>query len=130
MGIGDPRMPIVLDRKDLEVPAQPTVDRYCRAMPGWVLHLIGNIGVVMILGAYFLVSTGRIRSISSVYQGLNLLGAIIIAVYSVILAAWASVVLNSTWAVIAAVSLIVNLRKARANSTAEVAAVAPQKAAS
>lgn len=88
-------------------------------MPTWVLHVIGNVGVLMILGAYFLVSNGRIKAISPWYQSLNLVGAIIIAIYSIALEAWASVVLNGTWAIIAVVSLIVNMRKARAAALAD-----------
>jgi peptidoglycan/LPS O-acetylase OafA/YrhL len=51
-------------------------------MPTWLLHVIGNIGVLMILGAYFLVSSSMIKSISPWYQSLNLVGAIIMAIYS------------------------------------------------
>jgi len=87
-------------------------------MPTWLLHVIGNIGVLMILGAYFLVSSGRIKAVSGWYQGLNLLGALIMTVYSVALLAWASVALNSIWAVIAVASLIINSRKARAAAVA------------
>jgi hypothetical protein len=83
-------------------------------MPDWVLHAIGNVGVLLVLGAYFLLSNGRIKSISPWYQGLNLGGAILLTGYSLVLAAWASVVLNTTWAIIAVVSLILNLRKAKA----------------
>lgn len=93
-------------------------------MPTWLLHVIGNIGVLMILGAYFLVSSSMIKSISPWYQSLNLVGAIIMAIYSLVLAAWASVVLNGTWAIIAVVALLVNLRKARAAATSATSAPA------
>lgn len=92
-------------------------------MPNWVLHAIGNVGVLMVLGAYFLLSSGRIKAISPWYQGLNLVGAIIMTVYSAILVAWASVALNSIWAVIAIASLIVNTRKARAAVAEQPAAI-------
>lgn len=93
-------------------------------MPSWVLHVIGNVGVLMVLGAYFLVSSERIKAISPWYQWLNLSGGVIIAVYSAILAAWASVVLNCTWAVIAVVALFMNARRARLAQVAEQAAAA------
>lgn len=82
------------------------------------LHVIGNLGVLMILGAYFLVSTGRLTSIAPRYQYLNLFGAVIMVGYSIILVAWASVVLNGVWAVIAVTSLIRNARNAKAGAPA------------
>ena len=63
-------------------------------------------GVVMILLAYFLNSTGRIKALSVRYQVLNLVGAAIMVTYSIILLAWASVVLNGIWAIIALVALL------------------------
>lgn len=75
-------------------------------MPTWIIHVIGNIGVVFILLAYILVSTGRVKSLSVRYQVMNLVGAVIIAAYSVVFSAWASVALNTIWAGIAAVSWI------------------------
>lgn len=79
---------------------------YSQRMPTWTVHVFGNIGVVMILVAYFLVSTGRMKSMSPRYQVLNLVGAAVLVVYSIALAAWASVALNAIWAVIALVSLV------------------------
>lgn len=87
---------------------------YRAAMTDWVLHAIGNVGVLFVLGAYFLLSTGKIKAISNWYQGMNLGGAIFLTGYSLVLAAWASVALNTIWAAIAVVSLIINLRRARA----------------
>lgn len=75
------------------------------------LHIVGNIGVICVLLAYFLVSTGRIKSISAKYQVLNLVGAVILTIYAVVLVAWASVALNAIWAVIALVALIKNRRQ-------------------
>ena len=85
-------------------------------MPEWVLHGVGNVGVLLVLGAYLLLSNGRIKSISPWYQGLNLGGAVLLTGYSIVLAAWATVLLNSVWAAIAVVALIANLRRARAAS--------------
>lgn len=76
-----------------------------------MLHVIGNLGVFMVLGAYLLVSSNRIKSISPAYQALNLVGATILIGYSLALAAWASVVLNTAWALIALWALAVNTRK-------------------
>lgn len=86
-------------------------------MDGVALHVIGNLGVLLILGAYLLVSTGRVQSFSPRYQSLNLIGAVIMIGYSVALVAWASVVLNSVWALIALVSLISHARRAKVEAT-------------
>ncbi|MBU6245349.1 MAG: hypothetical protein KGP12_09055 [Actinomycetales bacterium] len=78
-------------------------------MPTWVLHVFGNLGVLMVLAAYFLVSSGRLPARSVGYQGLNLAGGIILTAYSWLLFAWASVALNVIWAAIAVTSLIRNV---------------------
>jgi len=83
-------------------------------MENIALHVIGNLGVILILGAYWSVSTGRVQSISPKYHVLNLVGAVIMVGYSIILVAWASVVLNGVWSIIAATSLTRNARKAKA----------------
>lgn len=69
-------------------------------------HVIGGIGTVLVLVAYFLVSTGRIASRSWAFQGMNLIGASLLTVYGVLLFAWATVALNAVWGVIALVALL------------------------
>lgn len=71
-----------------------------------MIHVVGAIGTVLVLGAYFLVSTNRIRSASVSFQGLNLVGAALLALYAFVLTAWAAVALNTVWAGIAAVALV------------------------
>lgn len=71
-----------------------------------MIHVFGNLGVLMVLAAYFLVSSGRIMSTAPAYQVLNLAGAAILIAYSVVFVAWANVVLNSIWLLIALVSLV------------------------
>ncbi len=80
--------------------------------------MIGNVGVIMVLGAYLLVSSNRIKSISPIYQALNLAGAIILIGYSLALdeVAYASVVLNSVWALIAVWALVLNSRRSKTPS--------------
>lgn len=68
-------------------------------------HVIGGVGTVLVIGAYFLVSTGRLQSRSLGFQGMNLAGAIILTIYGFLLAAWATVALNGTWGIIAIVAL-------------------------
>lgn len=85
-------------------------------MNKWAVEILGYVGVLSVLGAYFLVSTGRLQSVSPRYQLLNLVGAIILTIYAVILVAWASVALNGIWALIALVALIRNRTKAESSS--------------
>lgn len=69
-------------------------------------HLVGGIGTVLVLAAYFLVSTGRIASRSWAFQGMNLVGAILLTIYGFLLFAWATVALNAIWGVIAVLALV------------------------
>lgn len=71
-----------------------------------LIHVVGGIGTIMVLAAYFLVSAGRIASASTTFQGLNLVGAALLAYYGAVLAAWASVVLNVIWALIGLVAVV------------------------
>lgn len=70
-----------------------------------MVHVIGFVGTFLVLGAYFMVSAGRIKSASFAFQGVNLLGAALLTVYGVLLAAWASIALNAVWGLIALVAL-------------------------
>jgi hypothetical protein len=71
----------------------------------WPVHAIGAVGLVLILGAYWLNSSGRTTAQSAAYQWLNLAGALTLVVYGILLDAWASVALNAIWGAIAIVSL-------------------------
>ena len=73
-------------------------------------HISGGIGTILVLLAYFLVSTGKITSGSIGFQGLNLVGAILLTIYGFMLFAWASVALNAVWGLIAMVALVRVLR--------------------
>ncbi len=67
---------------------------------------MGGVGTLCVLLAYFLVSTGRVKSASYTFQGFNVLGAGLLLAYSVILGAWASLVLNIVWVGIGSIALI------------------------
>lgn len=69
-------------------------------------HAIGFVGTFLVLGAYFLLSTGRIKAASLQYQGINLLGAVLLTLYGFMLAAWASIALNAIWGGIAVLALV------------------------
>lgn len=76
-----------------------------------MVHVIGGIGTVLLLVAYFLVSNGRLKSDSLGFQGMNCVGAALLAVYGFLLFAWASVALNAIWGMIAVVALVRVMRK-------------------
>lgn len=70
-----------------------------------MVHVIGGLGTVLVLGAYFFVSTGRLASRSFGFQGMNFVGAVLLAIYGFLLLAWATVALNIVWGVIAIIAL-------------------------
>lgn len=74
--------------------------------PSLLVHALGMVGFVLILGAYYLVSAGRTPPASPLYQWLNLGGAVVLVFYSGLLGAWVSVALNVIWALIAANALL------------------------
>lgn len=71
-----------------------------------MLHAAGAIGPVLLLVAFYMASSGRWSARSTVYQLLNLVGSLILIVYSVILEAWVSVGLNAIWSLIAGFELL------------------------
>jgi len=68
-------------------------------------QIMGWAGVVLLIIAYFLLSMKKIKSNSLIYHGLNLFGAVGIAVSAFATSSWPSVVLNIIWFGIAAFSL-------------------------
>lgn len=44
-------------------------------MPAFIYNTVGTIGVLVILGTYFLLQTGRLRADQLLYSVLNLTGA-------------------------------------------------------
>lgn len=70
-----------------------------------IYEIIGWVGTLLILLAYFLVSTNKLKSESKWYQIFNLFGAIGIIVYSAVHNAIPSVGLNAAWLFIAVYGL-------------------------
>jgi len=64
------------------------------------LHVLGTAGAAVLLVAYFLVSKGKIKGESPLYQWLNVGGSVVLAVYALLLGAWSSMALNVVWAFI------------------------------
>ncbi|MEI8082735.1 MAG: hypothetical protein WCI74_12910 [Actinomycetes bacterium] len=78
-----------------------------------MIHLVGALGGIAIMGAYILATTRRISVMSNACQGINLVGAVILMGYSLVLLAWVSVALNTIWGAVAVGALVRNRRTAR-----------------
>lgn len=69
-------------------------------------EIVGWYGTVAIVGAYALVSFKVLGADSTIYQLLNLTGALGIVLISLLKKAYQPAVLNIIWTVIAAVALV------------------------
>lgn len=75
-------------------------------MTDLLIHLCGWAGTAMILAAYYLVSTQKVRSIDPGYQWLNLIGSLVLGINVFYKKAWPAVALEVIWAGIAVFALI------------------------
>ena len=71
----------------------------------FAINLFGWIGAAALLSAYWLVSTQKVTGNSRTYQGMNLLGAMLVLVNSLYYGAYPSVGVNAAWIVIGAYTL-------------------------
>ena len=77
------------------------------------IDIAGWTGTVLVLGSYALISSGKLQPRSALYQGMNLVGAIGLAINSGWNGAWPSAGLNVVWLGIALVAMRRNRRRAR-----------------
>ena len=70
-------------------------------MINFIIEIVGWIGMLLILSAYFLITKGKLNIKSRNYHLLNLVGAIGIIVNSLWNSAYPPAGLNIVWAVIA-----------------------------
>lgn len=70
-------------------------------MPIYFFEIVGWLGMILILVAYWLVSIRKITPVSKTYQLLNLFGAAFVIVNVGFHGAIPSVVLNLVWLIIA-----------------------------
>ncbi len=92
-------------------------------IPVWLQHVIGTSGALLVLLAYFLVSTARVRSASVAFQLINLVGAGLLTTYALILQGWSLVFLNGVWAIVALVALARILRNREKSTAVDVVVV-------
>ncbi|MEK7624928.1 MAG: hypothetical protein AAB467_01100 [Patescibacteria group bacterium] len=81
-------------------------------MTNIVIQIIGWIGTILIVTAFFLNEQGKIKSKSRAYQVVNLFGAMFIGVNVLYQRAWPALGLQFVWGLIAIFELIkITLRK-------------------
>jgi hypothetical protein len=69
------------------------------------IQIVGWIGTFLVVCAYFLVSNKKVSSTSSVYQLMNLFGAIGVGINVYYAGAWPSVALQVIWGIISITAL-------------------------
>ena len=65
-----------------------------------VAEVFGWVGAILVLAAYFLVSTGKAEGSSNTFQYMNIAGAICLIIYTYYCQAYASFAVNSVWVLI------------------------------
>lgn len=84
------------------------------------LHdLIGNVGVALVLGTYFLLSSGRLRIDSVPYPALNAIGAVLIGYSLLFDFNLSSMIIEIVWFSISIYGLVRLLRRRRESAAAE-----------
>lgn len=76
-----------------------------------LIHVLGWTGSVMVIAAYGLNSYQKLASDSLAFLVLNLVGGILLIIYSAWLSAFANTFINVVWVLIAIPALIRYLRK-------------------
>jgi hypothetical protein len=84
-----------------------------------LVDVAGWIGMALLIGAYALVTTGRILGPSLRFQLMNLVGGALLMVNSAWYGAWPSAALNLVWVVVGLVGLSRARLKAVASAVAE-----------
>ena len=72
----------------------------------YFVEIIGWIGAVLIVGAYSLNITGKLKSSSALYIISNLVGGIFFTVNTLVHHAYPSMIVNIIWVFIAVVALL------------------------
>lgn len=72
----------------------------------YLIEIIGWIGAVLIVGAYFLNINGKLKSSSTVYIISNLIGGIFFTINTLVHQAYPSMIVNIIWVFIAVAALL------------------------
>ena len=84
------------------------------ALPNNLPELLGWVGAVAYLAAYFLLSINKLRSDGLLYHLLNILGAAGLTINAIYLKDNPNLVINVVWALIAVFAMTTIFRKRRA----------------
>jgi lipid-A-disaccharide synthase-like uncharacterized protein len=79
----------------------------------YVIEGIGIIGAVGVLIAYGLNSYQKIRSDSPAFYWLNFTGGLLLIIYSIYKEAWANMIINVVWVLVAVIAITRIARKKR-----------------
>jgi hypothetical protein len=71
-----------------------------------MVEVLGWIGSVLIVGAYFLNINGKVKSSSAAYICCNLVGGIFFTIHTFVHRAYPSMVVNIIWVIIAIAALM------------------------
>lgn len=74
-------------------------------------EIVGSIGVFLLLVAFFLNLSGRLRHTTSTYQTMNVIGAGLSCYASYLIGFFPFVVLEGTWSLVALVALVQHFRR-------------------
>lgn len=81
--------------------------------PRLLLDVAGWIGMASLVSAYWLVSTGRLRGTSRIYQTLNVIGSVGLLANTLYYRAYPAAALNMTWLCIGAITYVRVVLRAR-----------------
>ncbi len=73
--------------------------------------IIGVVGALIILAAFFLNETHRISEDSFVYDGMNLAGSLLLIEYAFVLGSLPFLILNGVWFLVSLRDVITDLKK-------------------
>lgn len=74
-------------------------------MSHWLVSALGFCGAFLVLSGYFQVSRGKWQARGMAFQLVNLVGASLLLVYSLLLFAYANVLLNVVWLAVAVAAI-------------------------
>ena len=69
------------------------------------INVVGWVGMALLVGAYALVTAGKLQGTSLLFQLMNLLGGFLLMLNSAYYGAWPSAGLNVVWVVVGTVGL-------------------------
>jgi hypothetical protein len=73
--------------------------------------IIGSLGATLILIAFILNQLNKWKKTDLSYDLVNLLGSILLIVFSVMINAWPFIILNSVWAIVSLRDVIIDIKK-------------------